>query len=103
MHKHEKKKSEPFGYNGFQVQRLTTIPTRQLMWPWEKHIGSGVATGVARGGQSDTPDREKFAKNLEKSARNQEKLGKIQEESGKKRKNQEEKGKIGKFLSLCPS
>ena len=57
---------------------------------------SGVATGVAKGGQSATPDSEKIAKN-------QEKLGKIQEKSGKKRKNREEKAKIGKFLSLCPS
>ena len=56
---------------------------------------SGVATG-GQGGQSATPDSEKFAKNLEKEGNNQEK-------SGKKRKNREEKVKIGKVLSLCPS
>ena len=43
-------------------------------------------------GQSATPDSEKIAKNREKE-------GKIR----KKRKNREEKAKIGKFLSLCPS
>ena len=53
---------------------------------------SGAATG-GQGGQSATPDSEKFAKKMEK---NQEKLG-------KKRKNREEKAKIGKVLSLCPS
>ena len=52
--------------------------------------------GGAHGGQSATPDSEKFAKNLEKEGKNQEK-------SGKKRKNREEKAKIGKVLSLCPS
>ena len=61
--------------------------------PWEGI--SGVATGVARG-QSATPGSEKNAKNREKS-------GKIQEKSGKRRKNREEKAKIGKFLSLCHS
>ena len=46
-----------------------------------------------QGGQSATPDSEKFAKNWEKS-------GNIGE---KKRTNQEEKVKLGKVLSLCPS
>ena len=54
---------------------------------------SGVATGVARG-QSTTPDSKIFAKNREK----EEKITKNRE----KRKNQEEKAKIGKFLSLLP-
>ena len=49
---------------------------------------SSIATG-GQGGQSATPDSEKFAKN--------------QEKLGKKRKNREEKAKIGKVLSLCPS
>ena len=56
---------------------------------------SGVATGGSRG-QSATPDSEKFAKNLEKEGK---KSGKI----GKERKNREEKAKIGKVPSLCPS
>ena len=56
---------------------------------------SGVATGGHRG-QSATPDSEKFVKNREKRGENQEK-------SGKKKKNREEKAKIGKVLSLCPS
>ena len=55
---------------------------------------SGVATGGSRG-QSATPDSEKFAKNLERGK----KSGKI----GKERKNREEKAKIGKVLSICPS
>ena len=50
---------------------------------WNLH--NGVATGVARG-QSATPDNKKFAENREKI-----------------RKNPEEKAKIRKFLSLCPS
>ena len=49
-----------------------------------------------KGGQSAIPDSEKFAKNREKE-------GKNHENSGKKRKNLEEKAKIRKVLSLCPS
>ena len=48
-----------------------------------------------QGGQSATPDSEQFAKNQEKEG----KIRKIE----KKRKNWEEKTKIGKVLSLCPS
>ena len=60
---------------------------------WKKHLfaASGVATR-GQGGQSATPDSEKFAKNWEKEGKNLE----------KKRKNREEKAKIGKVLSLCP-
>ena len=53
---------------------------------------NGVTTGVARG-QSATPDSEKIAKNR----------GKFRKKSGKKEENREEKAKMGKFLSLCPS
>ena len=56
-----------------------------------------VATPLGgQGGQSATPDSEKFANNREKEEKNQ-------EESGKKRKNREEKAKIGTVLSLCPT
>ena len=51
---------------------------------------SGVATGVARGGRVPPLTAKKKCQ----------KSGKIQEKSGKKWKNQEEKSKIGKFLSL---
>ena len=68
------------------------ISATKILWPHHRYtLPSGVATGVARG-QSATPD----SKNLPKIGK---KYGKI----GKKRKNQEEKAKIGKFLSLCPS
>ena len=59
----------------------------EIYWPF-----SGVATGVARGAECH-PWQQNFAKNREK----------IGEKSGKKKKNREEKAKIGKFLSLCPS
>ena len=59
------------------------IPTNQLLAQWRSHWGG-------KGGQSATPDSEKIAK-------------KIGGKSGKIRKNREEKAKIGKFLSLCPS
>ena len=52
-----------------------------------------------KGGQSATPDREKFAQNRGKIRKNR---GKIR----KNRKKEEKSGrmtKIGKFLSLCPS
>ena len=49
---------------------------------WCSHWGQG--------GQSATPDSEKFAKNREKEGKNQEKSGIL-------------KAKIGKVLSLCPS
>ena len=52
-------------------------------------------TGV-QGGQSATPDSEKFARKSRKEGENQEK-------SGRKRKNQDEKAKSRKVLSLCPS
>ena len=60
---------------------------------WRSHWG------CKGGGQSATPDSEKIAKNQEKELENQEK-------SGKKRRNREEKTKIGKvfsFFSFCPS
>ena len=47
---------------------------------------SGVATGVARGGQSATPDSEKMpkiGKNQEKFTKNREKRGKIGKRSQK--------------------
>ena len=50
-----------------------------------------------KGGQSATPDSEKFAKNLEKSGQNQEKLGK---KSGKIRKKEETSGRNGKNLEI---
>ena len=53
----------------------------------KNHQTSGVATGSSRGGgQSATPDSEKKCQT-----------------SGKRGKNREEKVKIGKVLSLCPS
>ena len=45
----------------------------------------------------------KIGKIRKKSGKNQEKSGKNQEKLGEKRKNWEEKAKIRKFLSLCPS
>ena len=57
---------------------------------------SGIATGESRGGQSATPDSEKFAKNWEKEGKNPEKLW-------KKGKNREKEAKIRKLLSLCLS
>ena len=57
---------------------------------------SGIATGVARRGRVPPLTVKKFPK----IGKNQEKIG---EKSGKKRENREEKAKIGKFLSLCPS
>ena len=45
-----------------------------------------------QGGQSTSLDREKLSK-----------IGKKEGKIGKKRKNREEKAKIGKVLSLCPS
>ena len=55
---------------------------------WRSHWGGK--------GAECHPWQRKFAKNREKEGQNQEK-------SGKKRTNREEKAKIGKFLSLCPS
>ena len=37
------------------------------------------------------------------TAKNMPKIGEKQEKSGKNQKKREEKAKIGKFLSLCPS
>ena len=51
----------------------------------------GVAS-MGQGGQSASLDSENIAKNRGK-----------EEKIGKKRKNLEEKAKIGKILSLCPS
>ena len=51
-----------------------------------------LATGVARGGQSATPDSEKIAKigkNQEKILKNSGKIGKKEEKSGRKGKNRE--------------
>ena len=56
-------------------------------------INSGVATEGSRGAEVPPLHSEKFAKNREKALK----------KSGKKRKNREEKAKIGKVLSLCPS
>ena len=64
---------------------------------------SGVATGVARGGRVPPLT----AKNLLKIGKKRKKSGKIGKKSGKNRGKKEDKlgrkGKIGKFLSLCPS
>ena len=57
-----------------------------------------------QGGQTATPDSKKFTKNWEKVGKKSGKLGeKIRKKWGKKRTNREEKAKIRKFLSLCPS
>ena len=50
---------------------------------WRSHWGG-------KGGQSTTPDSDKFAKNREKEGENQEKSGKIRKNRGK---NQEKSGK----------
>ena len=60
-----------------------------------RKVCSGVAS-IGAGGQSATPDSEKFAKNREKSGKkrkigkNQEKLGEKEEKSGRKGKNRED-------------
>ena len=53
---------------------------------------SGVATGVARGGQSAIPDSEKIAKNWEKQGQNW----------GKGGKNWEKRQKLGRFFNFAP-
>ena len=93
--------------NSATVRRLVQSPTSQSTifggCPSDlrgKGIRSGVATGVAKGGgQSATPDNE----NLPKIGKKEGKFGKKSGKNGKKRTNREEKAKIGKFLSLCPS
>ena len=61
----------------------------QCYWQWRSHWG-------VKGGRVPRLTAKNLPKNWEKEGK---KSGKI----GKKRKNREEKAKIGKVLSLCPS
>ena len=71
----------------------TDIHTRLIQWQqWRSHWGG-------KGGRVPPLT----AKICQKSGKIRKTRGKNQEKSGRKRKNREEKAKIWKFLSLCPS
>ena len=79
--------------NANQPQVTWTNEALTLVWSqWRSYWGG-------QGGRVPPPT----VKNLPKIRKKREKEGENQEKLGKKRKNQEEKAKIGKVLSLCPS